>query len=178
MFIPSFLIFSIFIGIGLITTFNLIKTISDNFKIEIHFKNIAINPLKLLVIIVIIISLVLVPVTSYFTNYSEVQGINDDNFAYFAKTTLNEVPSNSTIITYWKSYTAFKYFQIVEKINPNVTIIHVEEKDLLNTTNQKIDNGNVFVFHNIDSIYLDYYLRPYSNVPKVGTLYKLERFNY
>ena len=62
---------------------------------------------------------------------------------------------------------AFKYFQIVEKINPNVTIISVEEDGILNATNQRINKGNVFIFHNISSIYLDYYLIPFIDVSGV-----------
>lgn len=176
MFIPSFIIFSIFIGIGLITVFNFIKNTMKDFKIEINFRKIKINTLNLFIVFIIVASFLLVPVTSYFTNYSQIEEINNDNFAYFAYTSLNGVPSNSTIITYWKSYAAFKYFQIVNKVNPNVTIIHVEEKDLLDTTNQRINNGNVFIYHEISSIYLDYRLISFIDIDGVGTLYKVEKF--
>ncbi len=174
MFIPSFLIFSIFIGMGLFTAFDFIKNLSKNYKIKISFKKFEIDFLKLFILIMLVSSL-LIPVNSYFTNYNQIQESNNDNFAYFAYTTLNEIPSNSTIITYWKSYIAFKYFQMIYKINPNVTIMAVEEEYLLNTTNQKIKNGNVFVFHNIGSISSDYYLIPYLGFSDIGTIYKLEK---
>lgn len=171
MFIPSFLIFSIFIGIGIINSFDFVKDVLKNYKIGFNPLR---NFLKLFLVIILFSSL-LVPATSYFTNHGQIEEINNDKFAYFAYTALNEVPSNSTIITYWKSYAAFKYFQIVDKINPNVTIIQVEEDDLLNAANQKINNGNVFVFHELDNLNQNYYLIPFLDISEVGTLYKIEK---
>ena len=173
MFIPSFIIFSIFICIGILTAFELIKTVLNEYKKEISPKNIQINALTLFIVFIILSSL-WIPLNSYLINNSQIQDINNDNFANFTYTALNEVPSNSTIITYWKSYAAFKYFQIVDNVNPNVTIVQVEEKDLINTTDQKIDNGNVFVFHDTDNLNEVYHLAPFLSFPDIGTMYKVE----
>ncbi len=168
MFIPSFILFSIFIGLGMVYTFNFI---ADSAK---ELKGHKSHLLKILLIFIMVSSFIL-PVTSYLINYGQIQELNNDNFAYFAYTALNEVPSNSTIITYWKSYTAFKYFQIVEKINPDVNVTVVDEENILNMTDNKINNGNVFIFHNTDSIDEKYYLTPFLDVESVGTLYKIEK---
>jgi len=167
MFIPSFIIFSIFIGLGMVFIFDIIENSLKNVKG--HRSRL----LKIFIIFTLVSYLFLLPINSYIINYHQICEINNDKSAYFAYTALNEVPSNSTIITYWKSYTAFKYFQIVEKVNPDVNILPVEESDILNVTYKQINNGNVFIFHNTDSIKNVYYLSPYLEVDGFGTLFEI-----
>ncbi len=178
MFIPSFLLFSIFIGIGIAGIFDLIRYISNNFKVEISIKNMNINSFKLFTVFILLLSLLFIPITSYITNYNQIEQMDDDGFTYFAYTALKEVPSNSTIITYWKSYTAFKYFQIVDTINQNVTIIAVDDENLLNATDQNINKENLFVVHDTDLIHEKYNLVPVLDVPQVETMYKVEKKYY
>jgi hypothetical protein len=175
MFIPSFLLFSIFIGIGIAGIFDLIWYVSNKFKVEISTKNTNINIFKLVTVFVLSLSLLFIPVASYITNYNQIEQMDNDGFTYFAYTALKEVPSNSTVITYWKSYTAFKYFQIVDNINSNVTVIAVEDRDLLNATNQNIYKENLFVVHDISWIHQKYHLAPVLNVPQVETMYAVEK---
>lgn len=178
MFIPSFLLFSIFIGIGIAGIFDLIGYISDNFKVKISIKNRNINTFKLVIVFILLSSLLFIPIASYITNYSQIEQMDNDNFTYFAYSALKEVPSNSTIITYWKSYTAFKYFQIVDNINQNVTVLSVEDEDVLNATDENINKGNLFVVHDTSLIYENYYLTPVLNVPGAETMYKVEKINF
>ena len=175
MFIPSFLLFSIFIGIGIAGISDLIWYVSNKFKVEISTKNTNINIFKLVTVFVLSLSLLFIPVASYITNYNQIEQMDNDGFTYFAYTALKGVPSNSTVITYWKSYTAFKYFQIVDNINPNVTIIAVGDRDLLNATNQNINKENLFVVHDISWIQQKYYLAPVLNVSQVETMYRVEK---
>lgn len=177
MFIPSFLIFSIFIGVGVITAFDLIKYILDKVEGKTKSKNIKRNILKILIIFILASSLVMVPITSYINNYNQIEQQDGDSFEYFVSTTLNEVPSNSTIITYWKAFTAFKYFQIVEGINSNVTVIPVEDDDVLKVVDQYSDKQNVFLVHNLDQISGEYYLITFWNVPDAGTMYRIIKIN-
>ena len=171
MFIPSFLVFSIFIGIGIIAVFEFIKSEADNFK-EIINKNMNLDLFSISIIIFLIIS-ILMPASFYLANQDDIKQVNDDNFAYYASTSLKEIPSNSTIITYWRSGMVFKYFQIAENINPKVKIIIIDEIDLLNTANQNRGNENLFVADDIDTIYPYYNVTPFLEVPDAGTLYKI-----
>lgn len=173
MFIPSFIIFSIFIGTGVITAFDLIKYSLDKVERKIKSKNIKTYILKALIILILVSLLLMVPIMSYINNYNQIEQQDVDNFEYFAYTALNEVPPNSTIITYWKAFTVFKYFQIVEGINSNVTVIPVEDEDVLKVVDQYNDKQNVFLVHNLDQIYGEYYLINFWSVPDAGTMYRI-----
>ncbi len=173
MFIPSFLIFSVFIGIGIVTIFEFIKNKSDNFKGIISYKKRNFEIFNITIIIFLIIS-ILMPASFYFANQDDIKQINDDKFVNFAYEGLKEIPSNSTIITYWHPFTAFKYFQITENINPDVKIVAVADENLLNTVNQNINSRNVFVVHDIFLIDPYYNVTPFLEVPDAGTLYRVQ----
>ncbi|MGF7118978.1 glycosyltransferase family 117 protein [Methanobacterium oryzae] len=173
MFIPSFLVFSIFVGMGIISIFEFIKNNADNFKGIISYKDINLDIFSIFIIIFLIIS-ILMPLSFYFINHDNINQ-NEDRLVNFTYESLKEVPSNSTVITYWYPYTAFKYFQITENINPDVKTVAVDNQNLLNTVNQNIDNKNVFVMHNIFYIDPCYNVTPFFEVPGSGTLYKIKK---
>ncbi len=175
MFIPSFLIFSIFIGTGIFAILEFIKNESTHFKENITFKDMKFDIFSISMIFILLMSF-LMPLSFYSANTDDIKQINDDKIVDFTFTALKGIPSNSTIITYWHPYTAFKYYQVVENVNPNVKIIAVDDQNLLNTINQNIDNGKLFIVHDISLIGPYYRVTPVLEFSGSETLYKIERY--
>ena len=180
--IPSFMIFSIFIGLGLFEVLCLINLPSDARQpLKTGKKGIK-KPLKtgkneyflrlFLITLVLLISFY-VPLNSYMSHSQEVDRSGRISLPYFLVHTLNEVPANSTIIDVWQITEPLKYFQIVYHINPTVEILGANYAEWSDLIEERTNKNDVYVFRENQNLMNNYTEIPVLNMTGVGTLYKV-----
>ncbi len=172
--IPSFMIFSIFIGLGIWEILVLIKTSPQRVPaLESEKKGYL---LKIFLIALVLIMAANVPLSSY-TLYSQEEDRSASiDLSYFLAQVLNNVPANSTIIDVWHTCVPLRYFQIVYHMNPTVEILGVDPVDWPGYIQERINRREVFILRAdlVDETLLDSYsVIPVLNMPNVGVLYKI-----
>jgi hypothetical protein len=174
--IPSFMIFSIFIGLGICELSDLIMSYSKKpLAPEIEKQR---NYLMAILIILILIVAAIVPISSYISNSQKVDQSASIVLPYFLAQALNQVPANSTIIDMWQLVMPLRYFQIVYHINPTVHVIGASPADWPDMIQEQIDSKEVFLFRGQpanENLVDKYSMIPFLNMPGVGTLYKVNQ---
>lgn len=172
--IPSFMIFSIFIGLGIWEILELINTSSRRVSASEAGKNG--YYLKIFLIALALIIAANVPISSY-TLYSQEEDRSASiGISYFLAQVLNDVPANSTIIDVWQTCVPLKYFQIVYHMNPTVEILGADPVDWTGLIQERINRRGVFVLRAElvdDTLFSRYNVIPVLNMPGVGILYKI-----
>ena len=176
--IPSFMIFPIFIGLGIWETLDLIKTSSKRVPAleagkEGYF-------IKIFLIALVLIIAANVPISSY-TLYSQEEDQSASiDLSYFLAQVINDVPANSTIIDVWHTCVPLRYFQIVYHMNPTVEILGVDPADWPGHIQERINRREVFILRADlvdENLFNRYSFIPVLNMPNVGTLYKINLRN-
>ncbi len=172
--IPSFMIFSIFIGFGIFAAMDLIIA---------HVKGASIFGsgkkgyfLNIFLIALILIMGANVPISSYSSNSQTVDRSASIDLSYFLSHVLSEAPSNSAIIDVWQTCMPLRYFQIVYQINPTAKVIGAYPEDWPRIIQEQISRRSVFLFRRelIDETLLDRYsVAPFLNMPGVGVLHQV-----
>lgn len=172
--IPSFMIFSIFIGLGIQEILDLIKTFSKRVPALEAGKNGYF--LKIFLIALVLTIAGNVPINLYTLYSQEVDRSASVDLSYFLAQVLNDVPANSTILDVWHTCVPLRYFQIVYHMNPAVEILGVDSADWLRHIKERIDRRNVFLLR-IDlvnqALFNRYSVIPVLNMPRVGVLYRI-----
>ena len=176
--VPSFMIFSIFIGLGIWEILDLIKTSSQRVPaLEAGKKGYF---LKIFLIALVLIIAANVPISSY-TLYSQEEDQSASiDLSYFLNQVLNDVPANSTIIDVWHTCVPLKYFQIVYHMSPSVEILGIDPVDWPGAIQERINRREVFVLRADlvdETLSSRYDFIPVLNMPNVGTLYKINPRN-
>jgi hypothetical protein len=112
MFLPAYLIWAIFIAFGLETTSQLIKRFVSSGMFATRFK----DALMAAQILIIIMALSL--------NWRWVDMSQATGYSSFAREMMAEASPNSVIIAPWSSAVVLEYYQVVEGIRPDLTIIN------------------------------------------------------
>lgn len=172
--VPSFMVFSIFIGLGVWEILDFIKTSSKRVPtLESGKKGYF---LKIFLIALVLIMAVNVPISSYALYSQEEDRSASIGLSYFLAQVLNNLPANSTIIDIWPTCVPLRYFQIVYNMNPTVEILGVDTPDWTGYIEERINKREVFVLRKelIDETLLNRYsVVPVLNMPGVGILYKI-----
>ncbi|MGD0955049.1 MAG: DUF2723 domain-containing protein [Methanotrichaceae archaeon] len=174
--IPSFMIFSIFIGLGIWEILDLVKTSSKRVPaLEAGKKGYF---LKIFLIALVLIIAANVPLSLYTLYSHEVDRSASIDLPYFLAQVLNDVPANSTIIDVWHTCVPLRYFQIVYHMNPTVEILGVDPVDRPGQIQERMNIRDVFLlriiqadqalFNRSNAIPI-----PVLNMPNVGILYKI-----
>jgi hypothetical protein len=176
--IPSFMIFSIFIGLGILEVLDLIKTSSKRVPaLEAGKKRYF---LKILLITLLLIVAAIVPISSYNLYSQEVDRSDSIDVSYFLAQVLDEVPANSTIIDVWQTCVPLRYFQIAYNMNPTVEILGADPVDWSGHIQERISRREVFVLRAElvdETLFNTYRVIPFLNMPGVGILYKINPDN-
>ena len=171
---PSFMIFSIFIGLAIWEIVDLIIGSNwINFAIGssikgFHFKFILIG-------VILIFTAIAVPINSYKIYSQEIdQSVRASiGHSYFLAEALDAVPANSTIIDQWHNCTPLRYFQIVYHMNPTVRITGADPADWLKCIDEGIKSNDVFMLIDAENMINNYTEIPFMNMPGFGVLYKV-----
>ena len=172
--IPSFMIFSIFIGLGIWEILDLIKTFSPRVPALESGKRGYF--LKIFLIALVLIIAANVPISSYTLYSHEVDLSASIDISYFLAQVINDVPANSTIIDVWHTCVPLKYFQIVYHMNPTVEILGVDPVDWPGHIQERINRREVFILRADlvdETLFNRYSVIPVLNMPNVGVLYKI-----
>jgi hypothetical protein len=169
--IPSFMIFSIFIGLGVwglldLVKFSSSKKITSKTQKRQYYSN-------LLIIGLILITGVYIPVNSYISHSKDADRSGYIPFPYFLYQVLHDTPPNSSIIDIWQPNTQLKYFQLVYNINPGVEIVFADFDDWPNNIEKRINTKEVFLLRRDERLFNLYKEVPVLIMPGVGTLYKV-----
>lgn len=174
-FIPSFMIFSLFIGLGVLEVLDLIKTSSKRVPV-LDGKNGYL--IKILLIALVLSIAANVPINSYTSYSQEADGSTTIANSYFLAQVLNGIPANSTIIDVWRASVPLRYFQIVYHMNPTVEILCTDPINWPDLIQERITRGNVFVLRPEligETLFSKYFAIPILNMPNVGVLYKVHQ---
>lgn len=170
--VPSFVIFSIFIGLGIWEILNMVLgplANENDFKKLLAKDNLG---KAILVVLVLIISAV-VPVTSYTAYYQEIDQMRSTQLPFFLLDALKEVPANSTILDQWATCEPLKYYQVVNNVNPTVEIVGADPVDWTSRIDERVAKRNVFMVEIDEDVLKKYSEIPVLNMPGVGVLYKI-----
>jgi len=170
--VPSFVIFSIFIGLGIWEILNMVLgplANENDFKKLLTKDNLG---KAILVVLVLIISAV-VPVTSYTAYYQEIDQMRSTQLPFFLLDALKEVPANSTILDQWATCEPLKYYQVVNNVNPTVEIVGADPVDWTSRIDERVAKRNVFMVEIDEDVLKKYSEIPVLNMPGVGVLYKI-----
>ncbi|MDD1753215.1 MAG: DUF2723 domain-containing protein [Methanotrichaceae archaeon] len=172
--IPSFMIFSIFIGLGIWEVLDLIETSSERIPALDGGKK---GPfLKIFLIVLVMIIAASVPISSYNSNSQIVDRSISIDISYFLAQILSDIPANSTIFDIWQTCVPLRYFQIIYHINPNVEIRCEYPALWPNDIQERINKRDVFLLRKalIDkTLFNKYSVIPVLNMPGVGVLSKV-----
>jgi hypothetical protein len=179
--LPSFMIFSIFIGLCIWEVLGLIKPPSDTKPLKTGKKGSKSALItgkrgysfRLFFIALVLIIAVYIPLNSYVSNSQEVDRSGRTDLPYFLVHSLKEVPANSTIIDVWQITEPLKYFQIVYHINPTVEILGANYAEWPDRIGERINKNDVYVFRENQDLMNNYTEIPVLNMTGVGTLYKV-----
>ncbi len=201
MFIPSYLIFSLFMCLGLVGILKLIRGAPDRSRSEIGSPNCEFSKgkfdeiqhaegqtsdaerrsgrltvaLKTASIALVIAAAAAVPITSYSMNSGEVDQSGSIGFSFFISEAISQVPEDSTIITNWGPYTPLKYFQLVYGINPGAEVLGAEEDQWSQLIDTRLGKRDVYVLQADDYLAKEYRLIPVLIVPGAGAMYRVLR---
>jgi len=178
MLIPSFVIFSIFLGFGANVIVIFMEKSLCHIKASVakKYKD-YLRVFKKAVIITLIITFMIIPLMSYFLNYSEAERLKSTDYGNFVSKALDEIPENSVIITDWAYFYVYKYYQIVEKLNQHVDIEYTESEGLMKALSENIYNRRVFVhpyYMDTGSSFEKYDAVPFIVFPDGTTLYEMK----
>ena len=180
--IPSFMIFSMFIGLGVYEILGLIKspfTTGTGLKTGKKPGKSALKTgkrdyfLSLILIALILIAAAYIPVNSYVSHSQEVDRSGRIAIPFFLAHVLDEMPANSTIIDAWQISEPLVYFKIVYHMNPTVEIIGADYAEWPNYIQKRMDSRDVFLLRQHQNSSDKYYEIPVFRMPTVGTLYKV-----
>jgi hypothetical protein len=180
--IPSFMMFSIFIGLCVWEVLGFIKTPSYTQHALKTGKKGSKPALKtgkreyffrLALIAMVLIIAAYVPLNSYTSNSQEVDRSGRIGLPYFLTHVLREVPANSTIIDVWQITQPLKYFQIVYNMNPTVEILGANYADWPDRIQERINRSDVFLLRENQNLSDKYSGIPVLNLNRVGTLYEV-----
>ena len=117
-FLKSFLVISIFTGIGVFSFFDLLKNLSTSSKQNLAFKRIL---FKAIIILFALIPLIFCVKNFYYQNQKE------NYFAYdYTKNILRSVKKDAIILTnVWDHYSPWLYLRFVENLRPDIKFIEV-----------------------------------------------------
>lgn len=145
MFVPSFLLFSIFIGIGIFAILNFIKS-----KLNLPIKGGTLQ-LKNIAFLFMVFSIIIIPSALYSINYDKIDQYKNIDDSFYSRA-LNTVPENSIIISDWSDYTTYKYFQIVYNLNSNINVTCHDETYWLGVIGNSNNSKNVFIVRTNNNI--------------------------
>jgi hypothetical protein len=170
MLIPSFILLSIFIGVGICSIIHYIKCKMEEQKFSIN------HPLlKNIILMLIVILFISMPFSFFSQNLNQNDQSKNNGKAIFYQESLESIPSDSIVIADWADFTSFRYFQIVDQLNPSINIIFLEEDELwVKTINETIDNKKVFLVNNKSDVLKNYNLKPFF-VSNQTILYQVEK---
>ncbi len=169
--VPSFMMFSIFIGLGVWEILFMIQPSaakSDTKKL-LDKRNLG----KVILVVLVLIASVTVPVTSYSAYSQEVDRMRSTEIPFFLLEALKEVPANSTILDQWATCEPLKYFQIVCNVNPTIEILGADPVDWTNRIDERMARKNIFMLEIDDYVSKKYSEIPVLSMPGVGILYKI-----
>ncbi|GEM_PF-1601324 len=172
--IPSFMIFSIFIGLGIWEILDLIKTSSQKVPALESWKRGYFLKISLIALVLIIAANV--PISSYTLYSQEVDRSASIDLSYFLAQVLNDVPANSSILDVWHTCVPLRYFQIVYHMNPTVEILGVDPVDWPSRIQERINRRGVFILRADlvdETLFNRYSVIPVLNMPNVEVLYKI-----
>ena len=181
-FLPSYIIFSIFIGLCIWGIPSLLKSSSyyettlqtgkTGNKLPLVSENRKYSLELISITLVLIIATAYIPLTSYVSHSHEADRSGNADLAYFLINILNEVPAHSTIIDGWQIIESLKYFQLVYHINPTVETIGANPAKWPDLIQERIYRNDVYLFRRNQNI-----MNKYSETPVLTangiTLYKV-----
>lgn len=169
--VPSFMIFSVFIGLGIWETLRLIKI---NFKSDpASGSREKRNFLKIALTALVLIVSATIPITSYTAFSQDVDRSTSIGLSYFLSEAIRDVPENSAIIDQWRTCVPLKYFQIAYGMNPTVDVLAANPIDWPKHIEERINKRDVFLLEVDESISSRYGTVPVMTMPGVGTLYRI-----
>ena len=127
-FLPSYIIFSIFIGLCIWGIPTLLKSSSyykptlktgktgNKLPLETEKRKYSLELIS--ITLVLIIAAAYIPLISYVSHSQEADKSGNADLAYFLTNVLNEVPAHSTFIDGWQIIEPLKYFQLVYHMIP------------------------------------------------------------
>lgn len=170
--VPSFMMFSIFIGLGaweiLVMIMGQPAAKSDT-KGLLDKRNLG----KVILIVLVLVVSATVPVTSYAAYSQEIDRMRSTELPFFLLAALKEVPANSTILDQWATCEPLKYFQIAYNVNPTVEILGADPVEWTNRIDERIARKNVFLLEIDEDVSKKYSEIPVLSMPGVGVLYKI-----
>jgi hypothetical protein len=180
--IPSFMMFSIFIGLCIWQVLGLIKPVSDNQLALKTGKKRSKPALKtgrreyffnLFLIALVLIVAAYIPLNSYISHSQEVDRSGSIDLPYFLAYVIKEVPVNSTIIDMWQISVPLAYFHKVYNMNPSVEILGANYAEWPALVHERINYRDVFLVRKNQYLSNNFSIIPVLNMPGVGTLYKV-----
>ena len=174
-FLPSFLIFSIFVGIGLYEVAIYAKMVFES-KFESDRKGNSTDILKQVAIFIIALLFIITVYSSYAAHIQDTDLSGSTGFPYFAHEVMKTAPNDSVILANWGTFTGLKYFQIIGHLNPGIDIIAAEEGDWPKLIDDNIDHNEIFIVQTDEEISKKYYTLPTLIVPTIGTLYRVQKY--
>ncbi len=196
-FIPSYMIFSIFIGLCIWEILSLFRPTSDYKPSLKTGKKGNKLPLKtgkkgnkllletgkrkyflgLISISLVLIITAYIPLISYVSHSQEADRSGSADLPYFLTNVLNEVPPDSTIIDVWQIVEPLKYFQLVYHINPTVEVFGASSEEWPDRIQERINRNDVYLVRENQNLMNKYSEIPVLTMPGVGTLYKVYSSN-
>jgi len=170
--VPSFMIFSIFIGLGIWEVLNIIlgPLADENDSKKLLIKD---NLGKVVLVVLVLIVSAIVPVTSYAAYSQEIDQMRSTELPFFLLDALKEVPANSTILDQWATCEPLKYYQVVHNVNPTVEIVGADPVDWTDRIDERTGKSSVFMVEIDKEVLKKYSEIPVLNMPGVGVLYKI-----
>ena len=170
--VPSFMMFSLFIGLGVweILVMILGPSAAENDTKKLLDKR---NLGKVILAVLALVVSASVPVTSYSAYSQEVDSMRSTEIPFFLLEALKEVPANSTILDQWATCEPLKYFQIACNVNPTVEILGADPVDWTNRIDERIAKKNIFMLEIDKDVSKKYSEIPVISMPGVGVLYKI-----
>jgi hypothetical protein len=182
-FIPSYIIFSIFIGLCIWEILGLFKPpykYKPSVIIEKKGEQISSETgkgkyfLKLISISLVLIIAAYIPLFSYYSHSQEASKFGSTDIPLFLTCALKEVPADSTIIDVWLIVEPLRYFQLVDHINPTVEILGVNYAEWPDLVQERQGRNNVYLFKRNQNLLNKYSEIPVLTMKGVGTLYKVD----
>lgn len=185
-FFPSYMIFSIFIGLCVWEIPSLFKSSSDyklrlktgkkgdELPLETEKRKYSLEIIS--ISLVLIIAAAYIPLTSYVSHSQEADRSEGTDIQYFLTKVLNYVPAHSTIIDEWQIIEPLKYFQLVYHINPTVETLGANPAKWPDLIQERLNRNDVYLFKVSKNLMNKYSVTPVLNVTcvnGVGTLYKV-----
>lgn len=170
--VPSFLMFALFIGLGIWEILAMIpgrSALGGEDKKMLDKGNLG----KVFLVVLVVIISASIPVTSYAAYSQEVDRSASSGLSYFLLEALKEVPANSTILDQWGTSGPLKYFQITQNVNPTVEIVAADPVDWMGRIDERIAKKQIFMLEIDEEVLKKYSEIPVMNMPGIGVLYKI-----